>query len=92
MSDANGISNDEDYALCRVVKNICFFILRINNNAQSNDMKRSQQINKLKIGIKEKIEEDGIEDEDDALLFHTDTRSSDGVRYFAQILKDSLNT
>ncbi|KAA6363016.1 MAG: hypothetical protein EZS28_041457, partial [Streblomastix strix] len=36
-----------------------------------------QQIKKLWIGIKEKLEEDGIEDEDDALLFHTDTRSHD---------------
>ncbi|KAA6339254.1 MAG: hypothetical protein EZS28_052626, partial [Streblomastix strix] len=90
MSDESGNSNDEDETLRADIKNICYCIDNVDLYIQ-NEIELIDQIKKLWIGIKEKLEEDGIIDEDDALLFHTDTRSNYGVRYFAKKLKGFLN-
>ncbi|KAA6360598.1 MAG: hypothetical protein EZS28_043876 [Streblomastix strix] len=91
MSDEGGNSIDEDETLNRDIINICYCIDTVNYYDIQNEIELIDQKKKLWIGIKEKIEVEGIEDEDDALLFHTDNRSQVGVRYLAYKLKNLLN-
>ncbi|KAA6353447.1 MAG: hypothetical protein EZS28_051027 [Streblomastix strix] len=91
LSDESGNSNDEDETLFRDISNICYCINAVNHYDIQNEIELIDQKKKLWIGIKEKIEEDGIIDEDDALLFHTDTLSKYSVRYIAYQLKGFLN-
>ncbi|KAA6386207.1 MAG: hypothetical protein EZS28_018267 [Streblomastix strix] len=84
MSSAGGIGSIDDDVLSEGIK--CYSALIENLNNKDNDLEAQNMINEIKV----KMEDEGILEEDDALIFHTDNRISVRVTLSASNLKDNI--
>ncbi|KAA6386206.1 MAG: hypothetical protein EZS28_018266 [Streblomastix strix] len=84
MSSADG--QDDDDLISEAVRNLVSLVSNVNENKYL-DPAAAQ----LRNEIQDNIEEEGIIEEEQALLFHTDTREKVGVKKRVSKLNDRIN-